>query len=138
MKIWTKLKCTSPKNAGFLARSFFEDFNVDSSLEIKGGEVKLEVVFDQRVTARLKKSGKYMTILPFLKELVNPEVENSGTTKENVTVIKSNRDNTVGSSLKVQVPERLCLQLMSIRISKFYLICLENRHSRLISRVSVV
>lgn len=47
MKLWAKLRLNGEKNANHLIRSFFEEFNPESSILIKGKEAEIEVVFEE-------------------------------------------------------------------------------------------
>ncbi len=47
MKFWAKVKFTSEKNAECLIRSFFKEFNPESSLVIQGQEANVEIIFDK-------------------------------------------------------------------------------------------
>ncbi len=47
MKFWAKVRFTSEKNAEYLIRSFFKEFNPESSILIRGKEAKVEIIFDK-------------------------------------------------------------------------------------------
>lgn len=47
MFFFAKLKCTDVKNVKAILTAFFEEFNRESSITIKGGEVILNIHFDQ-------------------------------------------------------------------------------------------
>ena len=44
-KFWAKVQLKNEKNAEHLVRAFFRDFNPESSINIKGKEVKIEIFF---------------------------------------------------------------------------------------------
>ena len=46
-KFWAKVKFKQNKNATFLIRAFFQDFDPASSIVVRGNEAKLEIVFRQ-------------------------------------------------------------------------------------------
>jgi len=46
-KFWAKVKFKQEKNAEHLIRAFFQNFNPESSIVVKGKEAKLEIVFRQ-------------------------------------------------------------------------------------------
>lgn len=48
MKLWAEVTFYNSKNAEFLIRKFFEEFNPESSIEIRGNEARCEIVFDER------------------------------------------------------------------------------------------
>ncbi len=47
MKFWAKVNLNGMEEGKTLLEGFFEDFNPQSSLKIKGGEAELEVIFDE-------------------------------------------------------------------------------------------
>lgn len=47
MRFWAKVNLKGEKNAEYLIRAFFKEFNPDSSIVIKGKEAIIEVVFDE-------------------------------------------------------------------------------------------
>lgn len=47
MKLWAKVRFRVEKNAEYLIRAFFQNFNSESSIVIRGTEAKLEVIFDK-------------------------------------------------------------------------------------------
>lgn len=46
MKFWAKVRFRDEKNVEYVIRSFFKEFNPQSSIVIKGKDVKLEIFFD--------------------------------------------------------------------------------------------
>ena len=44
-KLWAKVKFKQEKNAEHLIRAFFQEFNPESSIVVRGREAKLEIVF---------------------------------------------------------------------------------------------
>ncbi len=46
-KFWAKVRIKQDKNAEYLIRAFFQDFNPESSIVVRGKEAKLEIVFRQ-------------------------------------------------------------------------------------------
>ena len=44
-KFWAKVKFKQEKNAEHLIRAFFQNFNPESSIVVRGKEAKLEIVF---------------------------------------------------------------------------------------------
>ena len=47
MKFWAKVRFKGEKNAEHLIRSFFKEFNPESSIVIRGKEAKVEIIFDE-------------------------------------------------------------------------------------------
>ena len=47
IKFWAKVRIKQDKNAEYLIRAFFQDFNPESSIVVRGKEAKLEIVFRQ-------------------------------------------------------------------------------------------
>ena len=47
MKFWAKVSFNCEKNAEYLIRSFFKEFNPESSIVIRGKEAKVEIIFDE-------------------------------------------------------------------------------------------
>lgn len=47
MKFWAKVRLTGEKNAEYLIRAFFQNFNPASSIVIKDNEAKLEIYFNE-------------------------------------------------------------------------------------------
>lgn len=46
-KFWAKVKFKTEKNAEYLIKAFFKDFNPESSIVVRGNEAKLEIIFRQ-------------------------------------------------------------------------------------------
>ncbi len=44
-KFWAKVRFKQEKNAEYLIKAFFQDFNPESSIVVRGNEAKLEIVF---------------------------------------------------------------------------------------------
>lgn len=47
MKFWAKVRFRSEKNAEYLIRAFFKEFNPESSIVIRGEEAKVEIIFNK-------------------------------------------------------------------------------------------
>lgn len=56
-KFWAKVRFKQEKNAEYLIRAFFKDFNAESSITVRGEEAKLEIVFRQPPMAIIEAIG---------------------------------------------------------------------------------
>lgn len=93
-KLWAKVKFKQEKNAEHLIRAFFQEFNPESSIVVRGREAKLEIVFREPPIAIIE-AIKHCEVIELnygknLKEYVedenaNGKEENSEQTEQEVT-----------------------------------------------------
>lgn len=65
MKFWAKLRFKGEKNAEYLIRAFFREFNPESSIVIQGKEAKVEIIFNNKPPLRLIEAINHCDILDF-------------------------------------------------------------------------
>lgn len=93
-KLWAKVKFKQEKNAEHLIRAFFQEFNPESSIVVRGREAKLEIVFREPPIAIIE-AIKHCEVIELnygknLKEYAedenaNGKEENSEQTEQEVT-----------------------------------------------------
>ncbi len=93
-KLWAKVKFKQEKNAEHLIRAFFQEFNPESSIVVRGREAKLEIVFREPPIAIIE-AIKHCEVIELnygknLKEYAedenaNGKEENSEQTEHEVT-----------------------------------------------------
>ena len=93
-KLWAKVKFKQEKNAEHLIRAFFQEFNPESSIVVRGREAKLEIVFREPPIAIIE-AIKHCEVIELnygknLKEYAedenaNSKEENSEQTEHEVT-----------------------------------------------------
>lgn len=65
MKFWAKVRFKGEKNAEYLIRAFFKEFNRESSIVIRGDEAKVEIIFDKTLPFELIETINHCDVIEF-------------------------------------------------------------------------